>query len=492
MFASQRPLIHVVGLGPGSWTSMPLGTYQLLGRVKDIFLRTAWHPVVKELRGKGISFLSFDDIYEQGEDFPTVYETIVERLFQAAKEKKEIVYAVPGHPGIGETTVQQLVQRSGEQQVDVRIGTGHSFLDELFLRLQIDPAEGVALLDGTALHHKHLNPSLHTVITEIHSRDMASDVKLTLLQAYPDEYPVTLLRAVGVEGEERIERMPLYTIDRVDWVDHLTTLYLAPADDEAVTNRQFWRLLEIVEHLRSPEGCPWDREQTHRSIRKHVLEEAYEVADAIDRDDPDDLCEELGDLLLQVALHAQMAAEEGMFDAHDVIQAINEKLIRRHPHVFAQGEARDAKDVEANWEAIKKKEKEQKERMEEPSLLDSVPRSFPALLSAYKLQKKAASVGFDWREIEPVYAKIEEEWREFRKAKDTEERMEELGDLLFAIINLARFLKIDPEEALARTNEKFRQRFRYIERRIHEQGRTLEEADLEEMDRYWTEAKQYH
>ncbi|GIM46050.1 hypothetical protein DNHGIG_15990 [Collibacillus ludicampi] len=490
MTLNHRPIIHVVGLGSGSWSDLPIGTYEVLKRVQDIFLRTTWYPLAKDLAEKGISFLSFDDIYEQGEDFATVYETIVDKLFQEAKDKREIVYAVPGHPGVAEETVRLLLQKSSEHQVDVKVGPGHSFLDELFLRLEVDPTEGVSILNGTTLLSKHLNPSLHTFVVEVYSRDLASDVKLTLMVHYPDDYPVTLTRAIGIQGEERVETIPLYEIDRVEWIDHLTTLYIPPATNDAVINRQFWRLVEITELLRGPGGCPWDREQTHQSIRKYVLEEAYEVADAIDRDDPDDLCEELGDLLLQVALHAQIAAEEGMFDAYDVVKGINDKLIRRHPHVFARSDAKNAKDVEAKWEEIKKKEKREKHLEQEQSLLDSVPRSFPALMSAVKLQKKAASVGFDWPDIKPVYAKVEEEWKELREAQDQENIKEEFGDLLFAIVNLARFLKIDPEEALAKTNEKFRKRFAFIEQRVREQGRSLEDADLEEMDRYWTEAKQ--
>lgn len=484
--------ITIVGLGPGSWTGLPLGSYQILEQQQAaggaIFLRTERHPVVDDLRSKGIVFVALDSFYEAGADFAEVYQNIADHLFAKAKEHSQIVYAVPGHPGVAEITVQHLRRQAAAQGVNVVVGPGHSFLDDLLVRLGVDPTDGLSFLDGTSLMPRQLNPSLHTVVAQVYSRDVASDVKLTLMQQYPDDYPVTVARAIGVEGLEQVETVPLYEIDRLDWIDHLTTVYLPATAEETILNRQLWQFVDIVRALRDPEsGCPWDLKQTHQTLRPYVLEEAYEVADAIDRDEPFDLADELGDLLLQVVLHAQIGAEEGTFDIHDVIASVSAKMIRRHPHVFGTGEANDADEVLANWQEIKAQEKAERGE-ESTSLLDEVPASLSSMIMAYKLQKKAAGVGFDWDDLSQVYQKVKEEITEL---EETEDHAGELGDLLFALINLARFLKVDPEEALARTNRKFRNRFAFIEARLREKGKNPQESTLEEMDLLWEEAKKW-
>lgn len=251
------------------------------------------------------------------------------------------------------------------------------------------------------------------------------------------------------------------------------------------------RLLDIMARLRAPEGCPWDRKQTHATLKPYVIEEAYEVVEAIDDDDPDKLCEELGDLLLQVAFHCEIGQEQGEFGFNDVIDAISEKLIRRHPHVFGDVEAKDAGTVLRNWERIKQQEKGSVDGVL-ASILDAVPRYLPALMQAVKIQEKAARVGFDWECAEDASKKAWEEVDEFREAlesKDLHSMQDELGDVFFAFVNVARLLKLDPEEALRGTNRKFSDRFRFIERRADELGRKLEDMTLEEMDAIWNEAK---
>jgi tetrapyrrole methylase family protein/MazG family protein len=483
--------VTVVGLGPGSWSGLPLGTYTILEKQMEaggaIFFRTERHPVTDDLRQKGIVFTALDSFYEQGESFADVYQTITDHLLNAAKEQGHVVYAVPGHPGVAETTVQNLRRQGKEAGVEIEIGPGHSFLDDLLVHVGADPADGMLLLDGTSLLPRQLNPSLNTVIMQVYSQDVASDVKLTLMEQYPDEYEVTVVRALGVEGEERVVTVPLYELDRLDFIDHLTSVFVPGTEDEAVVNRQMWKFVEIIKALRDPDtGCPWDLKQTHQTLRKYVLEEAYEVADAIDRDDPFELCDELGDLLLQIVLHAQIGSEEGTFDIYEVIRSVSDKMIRRHPHVFGGGmEAETAEQVVQNWQEIKAQEKEEKGEAPQ-SILDDVPRSLPALTAALKLQKKAAKAGFDWDDISDVYQKVKEEINELQETND---KSDEFGDLLFAMINLARFLDVDPEESLARTNQKFRARFSYIEQRLREQGKSLEQSTLEEMDRLWNEAK---
>ena len=267
-------------------------------------------------------------------------------------------------------------------------------------------------------------------------------------------------------------------------------------------SRDITRLLDIMVALRTPvTGCPWDLEQDFKSIAPYTLEEAFEVIDAIERNDIDDLREELGDLLLQVVFHARMAEELDAFNFGDVVQAITHKMIRRHPHVFGEEAARGAGMAKGMWDKIKAEEKaERRERRatlnlglaEADGFLDDIPHAFPALMRALKLQQKAAKVGFDWSEAGPILDKIEEEIGELKEAiasgnqKDTEE---EYGDLLFALVNLGRHLKLEPESALRGTNEKFRRRFHYIERKLAEQKQTLEDATLDEMEALWQQAK---
>lgn len=250
----------------------------------------------------------------------------------------------------------------------------------------------------------------------------------------------------------------------------------------------FDRLITIMAHLRSPSGCPWDKEQTHQSLKPYLIEETYEVLDAIDQNDDGEIVEELGDLLLQVVFHSQIASEEKRFTIDDVAGAITDKLIRRHPHVFGDVQADTPDEVVKNWEAIKASEKP----TQKASLLDGVARHLPALFRAQKLQEKAARVGFDWDHIADVAEKVREETEELISAHETssqEQTQEEFGDLLFALVNLSRFLNICPEEALTQTNEKFRTRFRYIETELSNAGKTPQEATLQEMDKLWEAAK---
>ncbi len=252
----------------------------------------------------------------------------------------------------------------------------------------------------------------------------------------------------------------------------------------------FTDLVEIMARLRGEDGCPWDREQTPESIKPYLIEETYEVLEAIDEQDPVKLREELGDLMLQVVFHAQMAEEVGAFTISDVLTAINEKLTRRHPHVFGDGTAETAQEVLFKWEQIKQSERRAVNG--QASLLDGVPRELPALLRAHRLQEKASRVGFDWKEAQEVFRKVEEELGELRAAMQGQaaDRMEaELGDLLFALVNLSRFMAVNPEEALRKTIARFIARFRYIEEELARRGRSLRQATLEEMDALWAEAK---
>ncbi|NIK72187.1 MULTISPECIES: nucleoside triphosphate pyrophosphohydrolase [unclassified Paenibacillus] len=486
--------ITVVGLGSGDPDQLTLGVWRRLQEAGTIYVRTERHPVMSLLREHQLAYTSFDSVYEQHDTFPEVYDTIADTLVRKAQEASApILYAVPGHPMVAERTVQLLRERCSPLGITLEIIGGESFLDQAFTRLGIDPIEGFALLDAADLKASHVQPRVHTIIGQVYDAYTASDVKLALMERYPDDYEVVVGHALGVTGEEQILKVPLYELDRTPGFGNLSLIWVPRTEDDAVLNRTFDRLHEIVAILRSPEGCPWDREQTHQSIRKNFIEELYEALEAIDNDDPDHMREEFGDVILQVMLHSQMEEETGAFSVYDVIESLNEKLIFRHPHVFGDRSAGDASEALGNWEQMKAEEKKRKgEDDARKSQLDGIPKDLPALMKAYHLQKKAAKVGFDWDELEPVLTKIEEELRELREAidsKDSEEQAGELGDLLFAVVNASRFIHADPEEALSRTNAKFKSRFSYIEEQLRINGKTFDQTDLTEMDRWWEEAK---
>ncbi|WP_440115094.1 nucleoside triphosphate pyrophosphohydrolase [Paenibacillus sp. QZ-Y1] len=489
--------LTVVGLGSGDADQLTVGIIKKMKHAVTLYVRTLDHPVLNDLKQEGLEMTSFDDIYEAKASFPEVYDEIANRLIEATRKGEpgtEIVYAVPGHPMVAEASVHLLKERCPQMGISLRVMGGESFLDEAFIRLGFDPIEGFQLLDASSLNTELVQPQLHTLIGQVYDVFTASDVKLCLMDVYPDDYPVFVGHALGVQGQEIIQKVPLHDLDRIEGYGNLSLIYVPKNTDDALRRRSFARLHEIVNILRSPGGCPWDQEQTHQSIRKNLIEETYEVIETIDEDDPDHMKEELGDLLLQILLHSQMEEEVGAFNVYDVIEGLNDKLIFRHPHVFGDNQAEDANEALQNWEQMKAEEKKRKgQDPQKVSVLDGIPRDLPALMKGYKLQKKAAKVGFDWDDVEGVFAKIEEELAELKEAvqhnHSAEERKLELGDLLFAAANVARFIDTDPEEALAATNRKFTQRFQYIEARLHEQGRTPADSNVEEMEQYWQAAK---
>ncbi|MBB5174900.1 nucleoside triphosphate pyrophosphohydrolase [Texcoconibacillus texcoconensis] len=478
--------IHVIGLGAGDIDQLPLGIYRTVKKHEKIWVRTADHPVIEELRQE-VGIESFDDIYTQYDDFESVYQTIVETL-QIEAQKQPIIYAVPGHPLVAERTVQLLLEQDSEGVV--KIGGGKSFFDDVFATLKIDPIEGFQMLDATSFSGDECSFRKHLIFCQVYDSFIASEVKLTLMDHLPDDYLVSIVTAAGSDNET-VETVPLYELDRTVSLNNLTVVYVPPVRDEALLYHEFTTLKNVIATLRGPNGCPWDRKQTHESLKPYLLEEAYEVLEAIDEQDVDHLAEELGDVLLQVMLHAQIGEDDGMFTVADVIQSLTEKMIRRHPHVFADVEANDAEDVIKNWEEVKREERGEDKNTYTP-LLSSVPKSLPALFKAYKLQKKAAKVGFDWGEEAPMWEKVNEEvaeWQTEIEAGNKERATKEFGDLLFALTNVARFHDINPEEALMHTNQTFEKRFSFIEAKLYENAESWQEKSLQQLDEFWEEAK---
>jgi tetrapyrrole methylase family protein/MazG family protein len=483
------PTIHVVGLGPGGLDGLPLGSYKLLESGLPVFLRTEIHPVVADIRHRGVSYVSFDDLYQTGESFEEIYMQMANTLVEEAKRHGEIVYAVPGHPLMAEKSVQNLYEIAGD--VEIHVGPGQSFLDSVCTVLKLDPIEGMLLLDGTDLKAEQLQATLHTLIAQVFHPRVASDVKLTLMEVYPDDYPVTVVRAAGVKGEERIETVPLYDLDRLDFIDHLTTVFVPAVRDDRIRYKDPWFVVDLVRRLRDPDdGCPWDRKQTHQSLRKYVIEEAYEVAHAIDMDDMDALTDELGDLLLQIVLHAQIGSEFGEFTIRDVYSALSDKLIRRHPHVFGEKRANSTEEAQMMWEKAKAQEQKGDNASQHVSRL--IKWGQAPIRVAFDVQTSAAEVGFDWTSIEGVLEKVREELSELEReiaANSKEGIVDELGDLAFSIVNLSRWCQVDFEEALLAAVRKFHARFAEVERKVISSGRSWSDFSLAELEALWLEAK---
>jgi len=481
--------IVVIGLGPGDIDSLTIGAVERMSDGNKVFLRTEKHPTVNYLKNKGIYYESYDYVYDEKQDFEQVYNFIAEDLVKKSKEYGIINYCVPGHPLVAEKTVSLLIDKEKHNEVSLEIIPGLSFIEPVILSIGHDPINGLKIIDGLNIYDQTVDINTDNLITQVYNRIRASEIKLSLMEIYDDEYEIYVIKSAGIKDEEKIEKIPLYMLDRLDWIDYLTTIFI-PRVGKINRNRyDMNNLINIMETLRSNEGCPWDAKQTHLSLREYVIEEAYEVVDAIDNDDIDGLSEELGDLLLQVVFHSQIAKEEGYFNILDVISGICQKLIYRHPHVFKDIKADDADQAVESWNSMKDKEKNVTSYTER---LKSIPNSFPSLLKSYKVQKRAADVGFDWDNITGAIDKLEEEYREVMhelKANDKEKLEEELGDLFFAIVNVCRFLDINPENAINKTINKFVDRFEFIEKESIKQGKDLKNMTLKEMDELWEIAK---
>jgi tetrapyrrole methylase family protein/MazG family protein len=476
--------ITILGLGPGDAMQLTREAWSVLEASSEIYLRTLRHPTVQGLPSHLILH-NFDHWYEQAGDLPQVYESIAGEVIRLGQRPEGVVYAVPGHPLVGESTVTRILKQAGQIGIPVRIVSGISFVSPILTGLRVDALDGLQVADAAELaarHHPPLNPDVPALIGQLYSRPVASDVKLTLMNQYPDDHPVTLVHAAGTP-QERLEKLPLYELDRRDDIGHLTALYVPPLPRPGALET----FQDTIAHLRAPEGCPWDREQTHLSLRRNLLEEAYEVLAALDGQDADALREELGDLLLQIVLHSQIAVESGEFSMADVVAAIDAKIKRRHPHVFGDLRVSGVGDVIANWETIKKAERADNGNGDK-SALDGVPKDLPALAQAEAYGERAARVGFDWPNVEGVLDKVAEEIREIQQAADSE-RAGELGDLLFALVNAARWMHIDPEAALRSANARFARRFRAVEAQARAQSRDLQDLSLADLDELWESAK---
>lgn len=478
--------ITILGLGPGEYSLISQGVLDKLKSSSNIYFRTKKHPVVERLRQE-IEFSSLDYFYDNEEDFESVYQNISNYIINLAKDE-DIVYAVPGHPRVAEKTVSIICDLSQKEGIQVETIPSMSFVDAMFNYLEIDPSNGFKLLDAFEIENSYIDTNTSMIITQVYDEFIASNIKLKLMEYYDYDQEVCIVNGAGIKNLESKVYIPLYELDRKEnKFDYLTSLYIPKSTNKKYT--QVYDLEKIIETLRGENGCEWDKKQTHKSLKKNIIEEAYELCSAIDNDDIDEIVEELGDILLQVVFHSQIGKESGYFDLKEVVNGICNKLINRHPHVFKNIHI-DMDKFEQVWEDIKKKEKNEEYIYES---LERIPKHLPALIKSSKIQKKAGLVGFDWDNISDITKKIEEEYKELLdecQVGNIKYIEEELGDLLFSVVNLARFLKIDSEEALNLTNKKFVNRFKFMEEKAFSMGLDFKSLSLDKMNELWEMAKQ--
>ena len=440
---------------------------------RTLYLQTALHPSAAPVLREGLAFVSMDDLYEQAADFTLLHAAIAARLVSGTS----CVYAVMG----GGCYLQLPAIRQAAEQAgfSVRVLPGVSYAAAAFPDVQ-----QASVVTAGALGRP--DPDRALLIEELDHKIAAGECKLALLEYYPAAHPV-VLATLQKDGRYRRRTFALCELDRQRTYGAASVLYVKEASFDARDRYDYTDLCRVIARLRAPGGCPWDREQTHESLKKPLIEECYELVDAIDGGDDAHLVEELGDVWMQVVMHAAIAAEQGRFTEHDVADAIVKKLVYRHPHVFGDVAVSGSAEVLKNWDALKRKEKHQSSETE---VLMSVPRAFPALMRAQKVQKKAAKIGFDFASPDAAFDKIREESGELLSAMAAGEGTErEAGDLLFSAVNVIRLLGLDAEACMQQAADKFIGRFAEMERLAREDGYELSALSPARQDEYWEKAK---
>ncbi|MBQ2770434.1 MAG: nucleoside triphosphate pyrophosphohydrolase [Clostridia bacterium] len=438
------------------------------------FLQSDLHPCAKSFLSKNLSYSSMDELYASAEDFEALNASIAKRLVEAG----DCVYLMTG--SVSPSQLAEIQRQAADAKIPVEVLPGLSLGEAAFPDKSFDARFTLHNLPA------RLHAEQSVVVEEIDSPLTAGELKLALSEYYPDEWPITF-SVMAPSGDFQSSTIPLWMLDQQTDYNAATLIHVPGVPFDDLTRFAYEDLVDVMARLRARDGCPWDREQTHESLKQPLLEECYELLDAIDEQDDDHLIEELGDVLMQVVFHAQIAAEQGRFTTRDVSTGIVQKLVYRHPHIFSTVKVKDSAEVLANWETLKMAEKGQKT---ETDALRSVTKSLPALMFAKKVQKKAARVGFDWDSAEDAFYKIYEEADELKTAMEKDSNIaEEMGDLLFSVVNVARLLHLEPELLLREAADKFVDRFAKMEALVLKEGKTLSGMTLPEMDVYWDRAK---
>lgn len=476
--------IFIVGLGPGDAGLITRQTEHLLRSGRKVYLRTRIHPTVQWLDDSQIPYEAMDRFYEKESSFDTVYQDIVQFLIGRAKKEETIIYAVPGSPLVAEKTVVMLRKEAPQSGVSVHICAGMSFLELLYVRAGLDPVQGLTVVDASDLDSLPATIGHPVVVTQVYNQEIASEVKLTLIDRYGDEAPVQLIRHLSLP-DESVLTMPLFELDRHS-MDHLTLCVFDPkqAVPQAAEPFTLQPLIQVMKALRNPGGCPWDRSQNHETLRTYLLQEAWEVIDAIDRHDPENLKEELGDVLFQIVFHARLAEEEGLFSMQDVVDAIAGKMKERHPFVFGRCRRQEAAEAIGSWEIRKMKEKKR------AHLLSGIPRNLPSLLFTCIMQNKVSSMGIYTAENGDVCRqRMESVWRqtfhELGKNLTREEAEKVSGRALFETVRFLRFYRVDPEMALHRFSREFSEKFCEWEDQLYRRQIDWTKLSKEQIGNLW-------
>jgi tetrapyrrole methylase family protein/MazG family protein len=468
--------VVVVGLGPAGADHVLPVARAALDAASHRYARTARHPAIADLTTEGMTFETFDALYDAAPDLDHAYTEIARTLVDAASEHGEVVYAVPGNPVVAERSVALL----RDADVEIALVAGLSFAELAWVRLGVDPVEGDArVVDGRAIDLAELAGPL--LIAQCDSAFVLSDVKLALLEHLDPATEVTALQRLGL-ADERVVTLPLEELDRgVVEPDHLTSVFVDAGASGAA--REMVRLFQLAKRLRDPGGCPWDAEQTHHSLTRYLLEESYEVVEAVENlasDGYAPLLDELGDLLYQVVFHAVLAQETGEFTMADVARGIHDKLVRRHPHVFGDVVADQTSDVMRNWEQIKKEEKGA------TSIVEGITPGLPSLLYTHKLFRKAASIGLDPGDLGEALDRVDIAVARLRAGGDGLEA--DLAQLLAAAVVVARAGGIDAESALRGWAASYRRRFEAMEQLALARDLDLGALDPAGVAALWLEA----
>lgn len=466
-------MLYLIGLGAGGAQELSENALNALRRARRVFLTHPDHPSARTLQWAGIPT----------EPCPPEPEQAVATVVNAPEPT--VALATPGHPLIANPLSATILQAAANQGRPVRLVPSRSFIEPVLEAVLFPAVAGLQVLDAHHLPHLRFDPAIPSLWFGIETPERLHAVQQQLLRFYPPELEAFLIHAPGDESLTEYRRLALHRLHQLP-CDAITYLLVPPCPPREQAYSGFEGLVRVVAALRAPDGCPWDREQTHESLKPHLLEETYETLEAIDSGDPLALREELGDLLLQVLMHSQMASETGAFDIDGVVQYLTEKLISRHPHVFGEAHAETAEQVLKNWDKTKRAQKGR------DSVLEGVPRAMPALARAQEISKRAARVGFEWDSIYGVLDKLREEEAELRDAIESGDReriASELGDLLFTVVNIARHAQVDAEDALRTMVDRFTRRFQWMEAEAARLNRPLESLSAEEWEALWQRAK---
>ena len=474
--------LTIVTLGTGGEMFLTRGVERALRQAQRVVLRTERHPMAAFLKAEGIAYESLDALYDACEDFDQFNRRAAQHVLSMCRETP-VCYAVSD--ASFDTTVAAIRrEKPATARVEILPGVSHA---ERCLSLLDSHADALRLYTAEAFLPARVSPQEDLLLVEVHSRECAGECKLKLLELMPEDMQVVFITGNEQTGELKKQKIALYEMDRQKTYDHLTAVYVPSVPMLERTRFNMDDLMAVVARLRAPDGCPWDREQTHESLLPDLLEESYEFIQAARDEDVDHMYDELGDVLLQIALHTQIAIEHGDFTIDDVTSAVCFKMIERHTHVFGQVKADTAEDVLTNWEAFKR---EQRGIRTHAQAMEEVSLGLSSLLRAFKVQKKARKVGFDFDTALEALEKVHEEADEVREnIQNGADPEMELGDLFFAAVNVCRLCGKDPDIALTSSTNKFINRFRKMESEIKRAGKSLEGLTLSEMDVYWNAGK---